>query len=356
MKELGVEKLMGIAGTALKSNFVKLKRPYKLNFCITYNCQSRCRTCNIWQIRPKGELTIGEIQKFAAANPYFKWIELTGGEPFLRSDIVEIAKAFKGGSNGLYILTMPTNSLCDHAMVEAKLRQILDLDIPRVAITVSLDGYKELHDMIRGIPGNYEKAIDMFKRLKELRKSYGNLYFVFGYTLSKLNMGKFEETFQAVKREIPDIRYNDFHINLAQVSTNYYNNGGMDITPNDPVVVKELADFIGSREATASAINIIENAFLRKLLEYARTGITPMPSRSLEASVYLDSFGNVFPSIMWDMKIGNVRDTGFSLDGILRGEQARHARDEKRKGNEPQHWTSCEAYQSLTGSVISILS
>lgn len=353
---LGVGKLIGIAGTALKSNVVKLGRPYKLNFCITYNCQSRCRTCNIWQMRPKGELTIEEIRKLAAANPYFKWIELTGGEPFLRSDIAEIAKAFKEHSDGLYILTMPTNSLCDHSMVESKLRQILDLGIPRVAITVSLDGYKELHDMIRGIPGNYEKAIDMFKRLKELRKSYSNLYFVFGYTLSKLNMGKFEETFQAVKRDIPDIKYNDFHINLAQISTNYYNNGGMDITPNDPVVVKEISDFIDHREPTASAITLIENAFLRRLLEYAKTGVTPMPSRSLEASVYLDSFGNVFPSIMWDMKIGNVRDTNFSLEQILRGEQAKRAIDEKRKGKEPQHWTSCEAYQSLTGSVISILS
>ncbi len=353
---MGIEKLIGIAGTALKSNVMRLDRPYKLNFCVTFNCQSRCRTCNIWQMRPTGELTIEEINRFAAANRYFKWIELTGGEPFLRSDIVDIAKAFKEGSDGLYILTMPTNSLCDHVMVESKLKAILELGIPRVAITVSLDGYKELHDMIRGIPGNYEKAIDMFKRLKELRKSYSNLYFVFGYTLSKLNMGKFQETFDAVKRDIPDIRYNDFHINLAQLSSHYYNNEGMDIRPNEPIVVKEIADFIDRREPTVSAITIIENAFLRKMLEYAKTGMTPMPSRSLEASVYLDSFGNVFPSIMWDMKIGNVRDTGFSLEGILEGEGAKRAIEEKRKGNEPQHWTSCEAYQSLTGSVINILS
>ncbi len=64
----------------------------------------------------------------------------------------------------------------------------------------------------------------MFKRLKELKKEYSNLYFVFGYTLSKFNKGEFQKTYEAVKLEIPDIRYNDFHINLAQISSNYYGN------------------------------------------------------------------------------------------------------------------------------------
>ncbi len=44
-------------------------------------------------------------------------------------------------------------------LVERKLREILSLGIPRVAITVSLDGYRELHDKIRGVPGNYDRAI-----------------------------------------------------------------------------------------------------------------------------------------------------------------------------------------------------
>src|SRR5271155_4749594 len=218
---MAVERLMSLANTAIKSNFVKLDRPYKLNYCITYWCQSRCLTCNIWQIKPKGELTIEEVREFVKKNPYFKWVELTGGEPFLRTDIVEIAKAFKENSKELYILTMPTNSLCNQDMVEKKLREILAMNIPRVAVTVSLDGYRELHDKIRGIPGNYDRAIAMFKRLKQMKKEFNNLYFVFGYTLSKFNKGEFENTYQAVKQDIPDIRYNDFHINLAQVSSNY---------------------------------------------------------------------------------------------------------------------------------------
>jgi MoaA/NifB/PqqE/SkfB family radical SAM enzyme len=312
-------------------------------------------TCNIWQIRPKGELTIEEIREFVGKNPYFKWVELTGGEPFLRSDIVEIARAFNEHSKGLYILTLPTNSLCSHDMVEKKLREILSLGIPRVAVTVSLDGYRELHDSIRGIPGNYDKGIDMFKRLKALKKEYGNLYFVFGYTLSKFNKGEFQKTFEAVRQEIPDIRYNDFHINLAQVSSNYYGNASDDIKANNPEIVGELESILKHREFEPGVIPMIEAAFARRLVQYAKTGHSPMKSRSLDASLFMDSYGNVYPSIMWDRKIGNVRNVGYDLMPLWNNDESKGVRDDIKKGKEPNQWTSCEAYQILTGNVLSIL-
>lgn len=346
---------MSLANTAVKSNFVKLDRPYKLNYCITYWCQSRCLTCNIWQIKPKGELTIDEVREFAKKNPYFKWVELTGGETFLRSDLVEIAKAFKENSKGLYILTMPTNSLCNQDLVERKLREILALGIPRVAVTVSLDGYRELHDKIRGIQGNYDKAISMFKKLKELKKEYDNLYFVFGYTLSKFNKGEFAKTVEAVKSEIPDVTYNDFHINLAQVSSNYYGNANDDIRPNNLEVVGELESALKNRKFEVGVIPMIETAFTRKLVEYAKTGSSPMKSRSLEASLFMDSYGNVYPSIMWDRKIGNVREVGYDLSQLWNNPEAKSIRKEIQEGKEPNQWTSCEAYQILTGNILSIL-
>ena len=108
-----IMKLLGLGMTALKSNFANLEKPYKLTFAITYRCQSRCLTCNIWQMKPTNELGLDEIRKFAMANS-FKWIEITGGEPFLRSDIVEVVKAFLEGSKDLYIVTIPTNSLTSH--------------------------------------------------------------------------------------------------------------------------------------------------------------------------------------------------------------------------------------------------
>ena len=37
--------------------------PLKLNFCLTYWCQYRCKTCNIWQRKPTDELTTDEVRR-----------------------------------------------------------------------------------------------------------------------------------------------------------------------------------------------------------------------------------------------------------------------------------------------------
>lgn len=351
---MSIKKLASILATALESNFVGLRRPYKLNFCVTYRCQSRCLSCNIWQMKPQGELSMDEIRRFAGKNSYFKWIELTGGEVFLRDDIIEIAKAFSDSCRDLYILTMPTNSLCNPNMVRQRLEGILALGIPKVVITVSLDGYRELHDRLRGIPGNYDKAIQMFRMLQGMRKAHGNLEFVFGYTMSKLNQGKFADTFNAVKADIPDITHNDFHVNLAQTSDNYYNNSETDLRVDHEVAAGEIESLIRGRRFRMGAINAIETAFLKNLAKYAATGKTPMRSRSLEVSLFMDSFGDVYPSIMWNEKLGSIRDTDYSLEPIWNGEKAVELR-KNRSGKEPEQWTSCEAYQSIIGNAKSLL-
>ncbi len=348
-------KMLGLGFTALRSNLSSLRQPYKLTFSITYKCQSRCLTCNIWEMKPVNELGLEEIQKFAAKNNYFRWIEITGGEPFLRGDVLEIVRAFKESCKDLYLVTMPTNSLCNREMVLQKVESMLQMGIPKLSVTVSLDGYRELHDKIRGIPGNYDRAIAMFKGLRELQKRYKNLFMIFGYTLSKNNQGQLMKTIEEVRKEIPDITYNDFHLNLGQISDIYYSNTNLEISASKEIITGEVREFIGKRRAQFGAIPAIEGAFLRRLLEYIRTGKTPMRSRSLDASLFMDSYGNVFPSIMWGRRIGSIRETDYSLAPIWACPDAAEVRKLISEGREPDNWTACEAYQAIVGSIGSII-
>lgn len=348
------KELLGLGLTALRSNFTTLDRPYKLNYAITYKCNSRCRTCGIWRRQQAGELALREVREFARKNNSFRWIELTGGEPFLRGDIVEIVKAFKENSRGLYLLTIPTNSLCGREKELAQMAEIAGMGIPKVAITVSLDGGREMHDTVRGVPGNYDRAIAMFRGISELRKSHPNIFPVFGYTLSRLNQGHFRETYESVKRDLPRVTHNDFHINLAQLSDNYYNNIGEVVFPDRQVALGELAYLLGNLKRR-SAVSVIEYTFIKKLIEFTRTGVPPMRCRSLDASLFLDSAGDVYPSIMWNRKLANVRDIGYDLGRMWRGPEAEELRRQMREGKDPKHWTSCEAYQSIIGNAVSVL-
>jgi MoaA/NifB/PqqE/SkfB family radical SAM enzyme len=349
---LGIKKLLSLSYTALKSNFVSLDKPYKLNFAITMHCQSRCLTCNIWQLKPAGELTLEEIREFARKNNYFKWIEITGGEPFLRSDIVEIVRAFRDSSKDLYIVTIPTNSLTNPDVIVKRVKEILELGIPRLVLTLSLDGYRELHDKIRGVPGNYDRVINLYRRLSEVRKEHKGLDFLFGYTMSSYNSNQLMETLKRIKEELPELNNNDFHINLAQESDNYYHNQGAgSFKVYGEGTAREIEELIKTRRFEMDPAQIVEGAFLKKLAAFARTGQAPLRSRSLEVSVYIDNMGDIYPSIMWNKKIGNLREIGFDLSKVWNSEEAKEVRRAIKEGMEPVQWTSCEAYQSLTGNI-----
>ncbi len=347
-----MEKLLGMGASALKSNFSTLSVPYMLNFAMTYECNSRCETCNIWQIhRKKEELTLDEIRKFAVKNNFFRWVRLTGGEPWLREDIIEIARAFKDNSKDLYLMTMAVNSLVNREKVISGITQILDMKIPKVAITVSLDGYRELHDKIRGIPGNYNRAIEMYKTLSELRKQYPNLYHVFGYTMSKYNEGQFEKTYQEVKKDIPKLKHIDMHVNIAHSSSNYYHNQEMKDLGPSKVYPDEVRQIIKSREFELGIERTIEDIYLKKSIEYYKTGKTPMDCKSLNASVFLDPYGFLYPCTMWYRQLANIREIDYDLRNMWSKRETNDFRKDIKAKRCPNCWTPCEAHQTIVGNL-----
>ena len=82
---------LGIA--LLRATAHRPPSPLKLNLCLTYWCQYKCKTCNIWQRTPDNELTTDELLAFVARNRGVAWLDVTGGEIFLRKDIHEIFDA-----------------------------------------------------------------------------------------------------------------------------------------------------------------------------------------------------------------------------------------------------------------------
>jgi len=319
--------------------------PFKLSHCLTYSCQSRCLTCRIWQLRPKNELTLPEISEFAFKNPYFGWVNLTGGEPFLRKDIVEIARAYAGSSHP-YLLSLITNGLCPPDDVAGKVPEMIGL-CPRMVMSLSLDGTENVHDYVRGIRGNYRRVIDLAKRLMQFQSKQFHL--IFSYTMSKYNEGRLPETIIAVGQELgEDPR---FEVNLAQNSEEYYHNLGDGISPVPSSVIRDIRSLKRKRDL----MGLLELGFLRGLERYLVTGRMPVPSSELSNSTYLDSYGNVWPSIMWNECLGNIRKTGYTLKPIWNGDRAEKLREQLARGEGPQHWTRCEAYPSLLANLARLI-
>jgi len=110
-----------LAKAALRANLGRLDFPFKLTFCLTFWCNYRCTTCNIWKMAPRDELSLDEIRRFFARSGRFLWIDLTGGEVTLRKDFIDICHAVIDGCPDLLLLHFPTNGyLTDKVVAAAK--------------------------------------------------------------------------------------------------------------------------------------------------------------------------------------------------------------------------------------------
>ena len=85
---------VALAGRALEANFRRPRFPFKLTFCITYWCNYRCQTCNIWKKKPQNEFTADEFDRvFQTMGHAPYWFTFSGGEPFLRKDLEAICES-----------------------------------------------------------------------------------------------------------------------------------------------------------------------------------------------------------------------------------------------------------------------
>lgn len=346
--------MMKLGLKVLSSNFNMLRYPYKLTFTITYWCNSRCKHCFIWKKRPQNELTLEEIKEFAKNSSFFSWYNITGGEPFLRSDIVDIVQAFWENSNNFYILNTTTNSFNPDLIVD-RVQEILELKIPRVIVTLSLDGYRQLHEHIRGIPGGYDKIINLYKQLRSIIKEHKNLDVFFGYTSMPLNMGQFKKTILEVKKDIPDIKTTDFHVNLFHYSSHYYDNLGdnYDMNEYNKKVLKEL-DFVSKIRPfnLLNPISFLEHSYIKYAKQFVKTGKTPLPCKALQTSFFLDSWGNIFPCIIYNKNVGNIRDFEYDAKKVLASKKVDKLKKEIMMLKCPNCWTPCEAYQTILANVL----
>lgn len=173
---------------------------------VTYQCNLRCQTCNLWQNISKGNYLgtdeIKYIQKLLSQSG-IKHITYLGGEPFIRKDLLILATDAK--NYGLQVNVVTNGTFINQSMAKEIINEKLFN-----TIIFSIDGPTSIHDNIRGITGTYEKVEDTvvymqkLKKLEKLKKPKIFLYI----TLSRLNYNYIESMPSiAQKLDINAIRF-----------------------------------------------------------------------------------------------------------------------------------------------------
>jgi MoaA/NifB/PqqE/SkfB family radical SAM enzyme len=337
-----------LAANILGSNFGRRPQPYKLTFVTTYWCNYKCKTCNIWERKPKDELTLEEIDRFFSKSQYFQWIDFTGGEPWLRRDFPEIVESALAHCPDLVLVHFPTNGYLTKRIVEGTER-ILRKRPRKLIVTVSTDGDEAVNDEIRGKEGGWRKQIDTYKQLHAMK----GVEVVLGMTLSSLNADQYEKAFAAAKAECPWLGPRDYHVNVVHESNHYYGNEGTKgLRDRKDVILDQVHRYRLARGTPRGVVDFLEHRYLQKAEQYLRTGMTPMRCHALRSSCFVDSWGDVYPCGMYTAKVASLREHDYDLSAIWNLPRARTLQEEIWDYQCPQCWTPCEAYQSIFGNLL----
>ncbi|HEY3307588.1 MAG TPA: radical SAM protein [Desulfuromonadaceae bacterium] len=345
-----MHRLAKLAYRIALSNISELLYPYRLTYAVTNRCQARCVMCGIWQKQPADELSLAEIDTFFSRSNRFSWINLTGGELFLRDDIVDIIRSINKHCRELYLLNFPTNGYQTEHIVAAVQEILTHMSIPRLMVTISLDGPRELHDHIRGLTGAYLQALSTFRRLRELRSRHFSVYL--GYTLQEANLHLFQDTLEAVRSDLGALAEDEIHVNLAHISGHYYANSMFAGVPDPRETEEVFAHITAKRTQGMSPVGFLEQAYQRLARIYLKTGRVPLTCEAAAASCFMDPTGLVYPCTSFDSPLGSIRDHDYHIYRLWRTPERQRAR--KAVCNEacPGCWTPCEAYQTILANLL----
>ena len=355
----GIRRLLSSSARGLRFRLGATGRPRMIaNFAVTYRCSSRCRTCNIWQMSDAGggELTLAEIEDIFRSNADFlrdvESIQITGGEPFLRQDLPVIVSVIRR-----YLprctFWIPTNGMAPGTIEGATREMLTRLDGRGLGISVSIDGIEETHDAMRGVEGCYQEVVRTLQRLSALRKEHPSLTLTVGMTLTPLNYKELWDVFALSRGHDADFSFRP--VNFSDI---YYRNlgGAFDLRMTLDEIIPVIRKIGRSRMERLGLLRSSPTLrYMQGVIDYIRNpDERRIPCSACYDSFFLDPYGNVYPCIIMDHRIGNVREA--PLEEIWASEEAREARRMVRRGLCPNCWVECETFRDIHMDALGLLS
>lgn len=161
--------------------------PLVANYYLTYRCNARCHFCDIWALNPGQEADFATIYRNLQdlVRLGVKYVDFTGGEPLLRSDVGEIYQAAKG----LGLVTSMTTNTILYPQKSKAIQGLVDF------LNFSLDGPDaEAHDQSRGV-----KIFDNLVESVRIALSLGE-YPVLNHTVTAQNYHRIDEVAELGER------------------------------------------------------------------------------------------------------------------------------------------------------------
>ncbi len=283
--------------------------PTDVSIITTYRCQMRCKMCDIWRYPTdtKKEITAKELEIL----PNFKFVNITGGEPFQREDLEEIVEVMFKKSPRIVISTSGWHY--DRIIALAK-------KYPNIGIRVSIEGMQFTNDMLRGREGGYERGIKLLTELKKMGvKDIG-----FGMTVSNLNHRDLIPLYDVARKM-------DLEFATAAFHNSYYFHKDNNLISEKEAVKADFKKLI-ERLLKENHPKAWYRAFFNMgLMNYIDGGKRMLPCEAGTTNFFIEPYGEVYPCNgledgIWKQSMGNIRDVD-NFEDLWYGEKAQQVRE-----------------------------
>jgi MoaA/NifB/PqqE/SkfB family radical SAM enzyme len=326
--------------------------PRMLTYTVTFACNARCVMCDSWRKDAKGDLTLAEIKRIFAQLPPLDAVRLTGGEPFVRRDLVDIAR-LAASSLDPALLHVTTNGFLTDRIVDFCERRPRTIPLN---LLVSIDGVGDTHDAIRGHKGAFRTAMRTIEALAGRRKELHMNLAVNQTVVDATGAAQYRELHDllapfGIKNQVVVAYRESATYSLAQ-ETNLAPSYPGQFEPFGDLSAAQLGDLFDSIESDLKSYAPADRTAKRYYLDGIRNrllGQEPSPNPpcvALHAHLRIFPNGDVPVCQFNSRRLGNLREQTFA-DVWFSGE-AESARGWVRAC--PGCWAECEVLPSAVYS------
>ena len=331
-----------------------IPNPTDMCIIVTYRCPMQCQMCNIWKnpTQKEKEITLAEIKKL----PSVKFINITGGEPFVREDLEEIIEICFQKSPRVVI---STSGWFEDRIIKMTKR------FPNIGIRISIEGLSLKNDELRGRNGGFDKGLRTLLRLKDMGiKDIG-----FGITVSNHNSADMLSLYQLSKSLGMEFATAAFH-------NSYYFHKEDNYITNQEEVCNDFKTLIEWQLKEKHPKSWFRAYFNMGLINYIHDNQRLLPCEAGLVNFFVDPYGEIYPcngleDKFWKESMGNIRQSG-SFYEIWHSEQAEKIRQKvrncpkqcwmvgtvspvmKKYISQPLKWVVRNKWNILTGKPIQI--
>lgn len=240
---------------------------------VTYRCNARCSMCNRYKApsKPEEEISIETIRKL----PKMYFTNITGGEPFIRTDLKEIVRELYKKSDRIVI---STNGFFTDCIVE------LAKEFPQIGIRISIEGLEDTNNEIRGLQNGYQRGYQTLKKLREMgMKDVG-----FGMTVQDKNAPDLLPLYK-----ISDEMVMEFA--TASLHNSFYFVEAKNIIHDRPMVAKNFENLVNELLKSNSPKKWFRAYFNHGLINYIYGQKRLLPCDMSFDTFFIDPYGDVMP-------------------------------------------------------------